>query len=121
MYRDCAVDRQATLTNANVHPDWNPGPSARNNCFSVELEFVVNEAGRVERETATVVQTNDRSFADAWLTTLAEWRFEPAIRAGTPVRQIVDTKRSAQTRVVVASSPGGAARPPSGSQRAPTC
>ena len=121
VYRDCAVDRQATLTNANLHPDWTPPTTGRNTCYSVELEFVVNETGRIERETATVLRSNDRSFADAWLTTLGEWRFEPAMRAGVRVRQIATAKRSAQTRVVVVSGPVGAGRPPSGTPRPPNC
>jgi hypothetical protein len=121
VYRDCAVDRPARFTNTNVLPDWRPPTSSSNSCYSVEMEFVVDEAGRVERETATVVQASDRSFANAWMTTLGEWKFEPAVRGGVRVRQIVTMKRSAQTAVVRSSSPVGTGRPPSTTERLPKC
>ena len=121
VYRDCAVDRPARLTNSSVRPDWSPPTTANNSCYSVEMEFVVDEAGRVERETATVVQTSDRRFADAWMMTLPEWKFEPAIRAGVAVRQIVVAGRTAQTAVVRSTGPVGTGRPPSTTERLPRC
>jgi len=122
VYRDCAVDRQAKQTNTDLRPDWRPSAAApRNGCYFAELEFVVDAAGKPERGTASIVRTNDPTFADAWLATVPSWRFEPAVRGGTPVRQIVDSRKTVMTSVVVV--PAGAPVPsrPTPNVHQPTC
>ena len=122
VYRDCAVDRPARQTNNDIRPDWRPSsPAPRNGCYFAELQFVVDAAGRPERGTVNIVRTNDQTFADAWLTTVPNWRFEPAVRGGVPVRQIVDSRKTVMTSVVVV--PAGAPLPsrPSPSVHQPTC
>lgn len=123
VFRDCAVDKKANLTTTNVHPDPSTYSGAsrplNGQCFSVELEFVVSEHGAPELGTARVVRSSDPSFADAWLKTLAIWRYEPAIRAGRPVRQIVEERRTAATGVVVVAKGSPPPTPPRG--RAPNC
>jgi hypothetical protein len=122
VYRDCAVDRQAKQTNNDVHPDWRPSSQApRNGCYFAELEFVVDAAGKPERGTASVVRTNDQTFADAWLTTVPSWRFEPAVRGGVPVRQIVDSRKTAMTSVVLVPAGGPLPTRPSPNVHQPTC
>jgi hypothetical protein len=115
VYRDCAVDRRATLTNTDVHPQGAvaPGAPGPDRCYSVEMEFVVDAHGRPEVNTARIIRTNDQSFADAWLKTLPAFRYEPAMRNGVPVRQIVDERRTAATKTVVVRA--GSMPPPPGS------
>jgi hypothetical protein len=119
VYHDCAVDRAAHLTASN-HPDFRP-PTTNTACYSVDIEFVVDTAGRPETETARVVSTTDQPFAQSVLASLKDWKFNPAIRDGMPVRQIMSSHQAMQVgRVTV---PAGAARPsrPSASQRSITC
>lgn len=123
VFRDCAVDKKANLTTTNIHPDASSFESSARpmnaQCFSVELEFVVSVHGAPELGTARIVRTNNPSFADAWLKTLATWRYEPAIRAGKPVRQIVDEQRTAATRDVIVAKGSPPPTPPR--DRAPNC
>ena len=117
VYRDCAVDRPAKLSTRSIHPDWTPTPG-RTDCYSVDMEFVVDTTGKPETATARAAKTNDRAFADAYLATLNQWKYEPAQRAGAKVRQIVTEHRSAETRkvpfvAVVPGSPPPTRPPPS--------
>jgi protein TonB len=50
---------------------------------SVKVEFVVDTTGRPSD--ISVKSTSDRSFADAVVDAVKEWRFTPAQRNGTPV------------------------------------
>jgi hypothetical protein len=125
VYRDCAVDRKANLTNPDVRPDVSaftgPGRSSGSKCYSVELEFVVNTHGVPEVGTARIVRTTDQAFADAWIKTLSSWKYEPDLRGGKPVRQIVEDHRSAATEVVVAPRGSPPTPPNTAGRRAPTC
>jgi len=89
VYRDFAVDRKAEPI-ADVHPEFRPDPTTR--CYSAEIEFVVNENGLPEEETARILHATDRRFAEAVYQTIPRLRFHPALRGGAPVRQIVDFK-----------------------------
>ena len=115
VYRDCAVDTKAKLTNPDLRVNFQP--PARSSCSSAEVEFVVGTNGRPELATARTLMTNNQAFADAVLASLDQWRYEPARRGGNPVRAIVTEKRAAAT-VVVRVPAGSSARPP---QRAPNC
>jgi hypothetical protein len=114
-YRDCAVDTKAKLTNPDVRADFQP--PARTACYSAELQFVVGTDGRAELPTARVASTNSPAFGEAVLATLSQWRYDPALRAGVPVRQIVTEKRLAATAVQRVPA-GGTTRPP---PRPPNC
>lgn len=115
VYRDCAVDTKAQAVTPNARFDFEPTRGRSGNaCYTAEVEFVVNEGGSPETNTARIVHTNDQTFAQAFLTAIATWRYRPAVKAGHPVRQIVDERRSVQTAVVIV--PMGSlppARPPS--------
>lgn len=112
VFRDCAVDTKAQALSSSSGIDFQPrrgGPT----CYSAEVEFVVNATGYPESNTAHVVRANDQGFADAVLAAVRTWRYQPAMKDGKPVRQIVDERRMAQTAVVAA--PAGApvaSRPP---------
>ena len=99
VYRDCAVTTKAVFLTQNIAPEFRPPTqNVRSGaCYSVELEYVVDEQGLVEANTARVVKTNNQAFAEA------------------PVRQIVSDKRAMQTMVVVmpaGQKPSASARPP---------
>lgn len=82
-------------------------------CYSADLLFVVDSAGRPESSTVQVVRTTDRAFADAVVETVPLWRYEPAIRSGVRVRQIVTTHQAIAS--VVVAVPAGSpppSRPP---------
>ena len=117
VYRDCAVDRRARLT-ATVPPDYRPAVP-RTACYSVDVAFVVDTLGKPEVATARIVRTNDQAFADAVFATLGRWKYEPAMRGGMLVRQIVNEHRSGATMLVAV--PAGSGPPPKPSQRPPTC
>jgi len=122
VFRDCAVDRTARLSTKSIRPDWNPTPG-RYDCVSVDMEFVVDTTGKPETATARAIRTNDGAFADAYLASLKQWKYEPAQLRGVKVRQIVAEHRAAQTGkvVFVAVVPGQPppTRPPPSS--GPTC
>jgi hypothetical protein len=119
VYRDCAVDRTARLLSTQVHPDYRP-TTPRSTCYSADLEFVVDSAGRPEVPTVRVVRANDQGFAESVLAMVRAWRYDPALRDGRPVRQIVTSHQVMSTMVVVV--PKGVP-PPSGppAQRPPSC
>ena len=86
----CAVDKAAVLRSAppvgTFQAEKSPG------CYSAGIDFVVDTLGHPEVWTITIVRTSDRSFANAIMQSIADWRFEPAEVAGRPVRQIVESK-----------------------------
>lgn len=113
VFRDCSVDRPARfLSNGGLRPDFSPSPM-RSGCYSADLTFVVDSTGHPEIQTARVARTNDTRFAEAELQTLGAWKYEPAIRDGRPVRQIVTAHQALVTAMVAV--PRGSpppARPP---------
>lgn len=113
VFRDCAVDRRASLLVANPRIDFQP-PRAVTNCYSAEVEFVVDTNGTPEMQTAHIVRATDQSFGQAVLTAVAGWRYHPAERDGHRVRQIVEDRRAAQSVVAVrpADSPPPSGPPP---------
>lgn len=98
VYRGCHVDRQARLLNPNVAIDFRPSrtpqPNSGSLCFRTDLEFVVGPDGRAEAAGARVVQSTDAEYTRAVLASLPAWRYEPALRNGSPVRQIVRERRA---------------------------
>lgn len=119
VFRECAVQRVAQLASNESHPNFRPS-SPRNTCFFADLEFVVDSAGRPETATARVLRANDDKFGEAIVATLPEWKFDPALREGKPVRQIVDFHKTMAVMVVVVPAGQPITRPPS-SQRPQSC
>lgn len=115
VYHDCAVDRKATLSNRPTI-DFRPA-TVGNACFSADLQFVVGANGRPETATARVIRSTNQAFADAVLQSLGSWRYDPAVRNGEPVREIVTEHRTAAVAVVIVKQ-GDVPRPP---DRAPQC
>ena len=113
VYRDCAVDRRARLLTPNVRVDYQPSsrPRAGTVCYFAHLQFVVNANGIPEISTASITRTNEQRFAEAALASLPSWRYEPALKDGEPVRQIVSERKIMALSVVIVGS-GQAKRPP---------
>jgi hypothetical protein len=119
LYRDCAVDQVARFVSTDAHPNFRPDSRAPT-CYSADLEFVVDSLGKPEVGTARLVRTSYEPFARAVLETLQAWEYQPAVRDGKTVRQIVTAHQTAATMsVVVPAGSGPPSRPPS--QRPPTC
>jgi len=100
VYRDCAVDRAARLLTTQTHPDYRP-TNPRSTCYSADVEFVVDSTGRPEMPTLQVVRANDQGFAESVLAMVRAWKYEPAVRDGRAVRQIVTSHQVMSTMVVV--------------------
>ena len=118
VYRDCAVDTKAKrISSARI--DYRPSRPG-NNCYAVEFQVVVDTTGKAEVGTAQIIRATDRSLADAVISSLPGWRFEPAKLGGAHVRQIALEKYTmASVTVVVPAgqSPPPSTRPP----RPPSC
>lgn len=119
VFRDCSVDRPARfLSNGGMRPDFSPSPM-RSGCYSADLTFVVDSTGHPEIQTARVARTTDTRFAEAELQTLGAWKYEPAIRDGRPVRQIVTAHQALVTAVVAV--PRGSPPPSTSPSNLPRC
>lgn len=120
VYRDCEVDRTAKVSNS-IRPNFQPDQyGARSSCFRTELEFVVDTGGRPEMAVVQVVSDNSRELTDAVKQVLPTLRYEPAMRDGQAVRQLVRYKTSVAVRTVVSSSASGG-YPSGASSRRPNC
>ena len=117
VYRDCAVKTKARNVTTDIHPDFRP-TTAGNGCYSVELEYVVDQKGFAETKTARIVRTNNQAFAESVISILPQWKFEPAKRDGVPVRQIMIDKQSMMTRVVRVVVPAGSPPTPADAKAA---
>jgi hypothetical protein len=115
VYRDCAVDTKAKRISRDIHVDFQPPQPT--GCYSAELEFVVGSDGRPELSTVRTLDTNNQALAQAVRASLSEWRYEPALRDGAPVRQIVVDRYAAVTSVVTMPARSTPRTPP----RAPSC
>src|SRR5262245_42083264 len=119
VFRDCAVDRPARFVSyGSTRPDFRPA-SMRSECYSADLKFVVDSTGRPETSTAQIERSNDRSYAEAVLATIASWRYDPALLNGVPVRQTVTTHQT--MTAVVSVRPAGSPPPTTAPLNAPRC
>ena len=100
VYRACAVDIPAKRIPGRSHLDFTPSVGK---CYSVEMEFVVDSLGKPERETARVIRSTDRTYEEAVMASVQDWRYVAAVLDHHPVRQIVHEKP--MTAVVATVSP----------------
>ena len=115
VYRLCAVTKKAVFLTPDIRPDFRPSDTS-NNCYSADVEFVVDARGIPETRTARIGQTNNQAFAESVLAVLPRWRFEPAQLEGVPVRQIMNVRQAVGIAVSVVSgsmpsAPPRSARP----------
>jgi hypothetical protein len=102
LYRECGVEKKVQKISANITPDWQrPSGAASRACYSAEVEFVVTAEGKPDAATARVVRTTTPSLAEALLSIIPRYRYEPAKRDGVAVAQITTEKYQVQTMTVV--------------------
>ena len=124
VYRDCAVDVRARIIGQRASPtDYRPTatPSRGDRCIAAEVQFVVDPQGVPEAGTARVVRADDPALGEALLRVLPQWRYSPAQKDGTAVRQIVRERSAiAIGFTVVRVSGAGSVTPPPPPPR-PSC
>jgi hypothetical protein len=111
VYRDCDVDRKARSPRGV--PRLHFTPSAGQTCFRAIIDVVVDSTGRPVPETARVARSTDPSFAAAAVNSLEGMRYEPALKDGRPVPQLVRVDL-AMIGVRAAGAAGPLRRPPRG-------
>lgn len=114
VYRDCAVDREASLDRRSVQLEMqavNPSQSVR--CMSADVELVVGIDGRPEPGTGRLVRTSYPAFGEAVLRSLAAWQYAPAEKDGRPVRQIVQERQMVAVRITAVRGGQAPPTPPS--------
>lgn len=104
VFRECGVDRQARPRGAPPRMEFDPRPPVKD-CYSAVIAVVVDERGSTVPETAKVIRSTDPEFGLAFLNSLPEWRFTPALKDGMPVKQVVEIGRAAMPRVVRSDRP----------------
>jgi TonB family protein len=87
-----AVDRIVAALRTNPQPAYPPSLRAANVEGDVLVRFVVDTAGRVERNSIVVLRTTHELFAEAVRAWLPQTRYQPAQAAGLPVRQLVEQR-----------------------------
>jgi TonB family protein len=88
-YRASEVDRPAAPGRDYRGPRY-PVDMLRNRTTGcVIAEYVVDERGRAEMKTFTVVRTTHAAFTKAVRDAVVSTQFEPAVRGGRAVRQLV--------------------------------
>jgi TonB family protein len=65
-------------------PLWEPPPGTPQGTYQGLIEVVINEQGRVE--SAAMRKSVAPTYDAALLASTAEWRFQPAVRDGVPVK-----------------------------------
>ena len=117
VYRDCSVDKKARPASL---PSVPYNPSGGQTCARAVVDVVVDSAGLPVTPTARVVRTTDPSYALAVVASLDATRYEPAVKDGQRVPQLVRIEQAFSVgRIVVpAGTPPSSARPP---RRRPSC
>lgn len=113
VYRACSVNRSAR--GPTFSSNWNFNPTQ--GCGRATIEFVVNEFGIPERETARVILGNDTRLGEAMLQFLTSMRYEPARKNGATVAQLMTFERHYSRNRTNAKTPRAVAQ----SQGGPTC
>ncbi len=119
VYRDCEVDRKASLRGSPPKPQLSAGARLPNKeCYHAGFEFVVDTSGVPELGTVRPHPRNDQFLEDAVRAQLPQLRYEPARRDGLAVRQLVVFEQSVGVmfRVSVSGRPSEPANP-----RPPRC
>jgi hypothetical protein len=120
VYLGCMVDDSARVLNeSSVRFDFRPTSMPRpgaEQCYSAEVEFVVDPRGMLEPGTQKLIRATDPVFGDVVVAAVPSLRYQPARKDNVAVRQIVRFKRIA-AMVVTVSTGGAPPTPPVGSPR----
>lgn len=122
VYRDCAVDRRAQHI-ANGMVEFNEQPVGPNGCYVAEFEVVLDTLGHPIVHTAKVVRSSNARFTEAVKIAMREGRYEPAMKEGRKVQQLVrykDTMAWVTKSVLVERGSPPPSTPPSEAER-PRC
>ncbi len=87
VYPACAVDRKARQLPGGAPVMYTPSQPVP--CIRAVFDVVVDARGVPIASTAKLVRTNDQGFATAMLAALPSLRYEPAMKDGQPVAQLV--------------------------------
>lgn len=115
VHRNCDVDRPARLT---AQPRFDrtevtamtAARRPQTQCHSAVVEFVVDETGHPIVASARVVRSTGIEAAKAVMRMVPGLRYEPALKDGSPVRQLAT--HGYGTAMVVRSGTGAPGRPP---------
>jgi hypothetical protein len=127
VYEECAVDKKVKLMTTDLAPEYRPTgvPSASRGCLNADVQFVVDTLGHPEMATIRVLKTNEPAYAEAVLALVPRLKYDPAMIAGRPVRQIVTESRALGFQVQRVVVPAGSGPPPrssaGASSRGPNC
>lgn len=103
IYSEAQVDRPAKPRRRNPEVPWPGGADPRLGAEyesrtrqmtqgEVELRFVVDSAGCADMESVEVVASSDSAFTLAVVDVLPKWRFDPAVKDGKKVAQLLHWK-----------------------------
>ena len=87
-YPESEVDRPVSLVH-RVAPDYPPEVLRSAARGQVVIQIAVDSLGVPQLETLRTVESPDPRLTRAVVDAVLQWRFEPARRAGRPVRQLV--------------------------------
>jgi len=86
------VDKMVERYEGSAAPAYPSDLLAMGTEGSVRAMYVVDTAGWVDTATIEVMSSDDARFTESVRTALGAMRFRPAMRAGKPVRQLVEQK-----------------------------
>lgn len=85
VYRECGVTRPVRLIGTPARPQYTPSRS----CTHATVDVVVDHRGAPVVSTAKVIRATDPGYASAIIASLSGRRYEPAMKDGVPVPQLV--------------------------------
>ncbi|MDE3152955.1 MAG: hypothetical protein KGL93_11970 [Gemmatimonadota bacterium] len=94
VYRRCEVDRPALAIDTTFDTQGFVTPAQ--SCVSAVIDFVIGTNGLPLRQPVKVVETNSLDFARVLTHSISRWRYQPALRDGKPVQEIVRLQAAAQ-------------------------
>jgi TonB family protein len=86
------VDKMVERYESSAAPIYPPDLVALGMEGMVRATYVVDTTGLVDTTTVEIILSSDPRFTESVRTALGQARFRPAIRAGKPVRQLVEQK-----------------------------
>jgi TonB family protein len=86
------VDKMVERYESSAAPIYPPDLAALGMEGMVRATYVVDTTGLVDTTTVEIILSSDPRFTESVRTALGQARFRPAIRAGKPVRQLVEQK-----------------------------
>ena len=108
VYPACGVTREARMTSAMLRPQYTPPAGVR--CARASVQVVVDADGRPVMSTAKIVRATDQALGTAILLSLSGAKYDPALKDGARVPQIVTVEWGLSAYTVPANTSPSAAR-----------